>query len=121
MTTYLSRKPMDVAWTEMELNDIEAMERFIDGPIESYELPLEISLISNRDSVLFATYKDFSTAVVEKDGAAQPFFGNVFLASNDPEGNAGPLNQSQKDWLAKCSDTVTTPNGQRILRINPFL
>lgn len=120
MSNYLTRKPMDTGWTLVSLTSIEEMKDFVEGPIESFELPLGIHLSSNLNAVITANYKTFSTAIVEDNGDAQPLFGNVFLASRDREGNPIPLNQNQIEWLSNHSRLIQTPAAQLVMKINPF-
>lgn len=120
MSNYLTRKPMDTGWTFVSMATIEEMKEFVEGPIESFELPLGIHISSNLNAVLTANYETFSTAIVEEDGDAQPLFGNVFLASRDQEGNPIPLSQNQIEWLSNHSRLVQTPTAQLVMKINPF-
>lgn len=121
MSNYLTRKPMDTVWTLVNLPTIEEMKNFVEGPIESYELPLGIHLSSNLNAVITANHKTFSAAIVEEDGDAQPLFGNIFLASRDLKGNPIPLNQRQLDWLSSHARLVQTPSAQLVMKINPFI
>lgn len=112
---------MDTGWTFVSMATIEEMKEFVEGPIESFELPFGIHISSNFNAVLTANYKTFSTAIVEEDGDAQPLFGNVFLASRDQEGNPIPLNQRQLDWLSSHARLVQSPSAQLVMKINPFI
>lgn len=120
MTTFLTRKELDLGWTEVTINSSEDLERVIGTEIRDYPLPMGIHLIYSDDSQDKGRHDTFSTSIVEDDGDSQPFFRSVLIAAFGENKNLKPLTKEQVSWLREHSELIETVTGQRVMQINPF-
>lgn len=120
MTTYLTRKELDLGWNEVNINSSEDLERVIGTEIRDYPLPMGIHLIYSDDSQDKGRHNTFSTSIVEDDGDSQPFFRAVLVAAFGENKNLKPLSKEQVSWLREHSELIETVTGQRVMQINPF-
>lgn len=120
MTTFLGRKPQEIGWTEMDLNDSAARRSFVEGDQDCIALPMSIDLWVNDEYRFFATNEKLSVCILQKDNQVKHVYGNVYLAGVDENGETIPLTKDQVQWLNANSDLYMGPTGQPLIIITPY-
>lgn len=99
----LGRKPQDAMWRTLLLNDLSSMQTFVEGCVESIELPKGLDLWVND---CFLDLEEVNLIIHYNKDYIQTIKGNVLIASRDIEGNTVSLNAEQVAWIQDNSKTI---------------
>lgn len=120
MTTFLGRKPQEIGFTEVTLEDLAAQQNFVQGNLDCIRLPLNIDLWVNDEFSVLATNETLTVCILQKDKTVQHIFGNVFLASCDQNGRTVSLSKEQLEWIKAHSELFIGPIGMPLMIFDPY-